>query len=83
MLSPQDLSSWADLVADRVADKLAKRPMLVDRVELAQLLGVSIPTVERLSAAGKIPLVRLGRRVLYDPVAVIEARSSKVGGGYE
>lgn len=75
-LSPQEIAALADAVAEQVVDKLTSRPRLVDRYELAKLLSVSVPTIERLSAAGDIPLVRMGRRVLYDPAAVIAARST-------
>lgn len=79
--TPQELDRLADAVADRLAAKLLDRPRLVDRVELARELGVSVPTIERLCAAGSIPVVRMGRRVLFDPAAVIAARSEQKGGG--
>jgi excisionase family DNA binding protein len=79
--TPHELDRLADAVADRLAAKLLDQPKLVDRVELARVLGVSVPTIERLSAAGSIPVVRMGRRVLFDPAAVIAARSEQKGGG--
>lgn len=80
-LSPVEMDRWASLVADRVAERLAGVPRLVDRVRLAELLGVSVPTIERLTSAGELPIVRMGRRVLYDPAAVIEARTPKAKKG--
>lgn len=80
-LTPQELERLADAVAERLAAKLLDQPKLVDRVELARVLGVSVPTIERLSATGAIPVVRMGRRVLFDPAAVIAARSEWKGGG--
>lgn len=74
-LSPADLDRLADAVAARVADRLSGRPRLVDRVDLAYVLGVSVPTVERHVRNGAIPCVRLGRRVLFDPGAVVVALS--------
>lgn len=80
-MTPSELEAFAEKVAERVADKLSSRPELVDRGELARLLGLSVPTIERLTAKGAIPCVRFGRRVLYDVVSVIEARSKDAKGG--
>lgn len=80
-LSPVELERLADLVADRVAERLAGAPRLVDRVRLAELLAVSVATVERLTAAGELPIVRMGRRVLYDPGECIAARAAQQKGG--
>lgn len=70
-LSPAEL----DRLAESIADRLANRPRLVDRVELARTLGLSVPTIERYTRSGKIACVRIGRRVLYAPDAVIESLS--------
>ena len=78
-MTPSELEMLAERVAEHVAAKLKSRPELVDRNELARLLGVSVPTIERRTANGEIPCVRFGRRVLYDPAAVIQARSDKGG----
>ena len=72
-LIPADLSELADAVADRVADRLANRPRLVDRVELANQLGVSVPTVDRLRASGRIPEIKIGSRIQFDIEAVLNA----------
>ncbi|TWU42936.1 Helix-turn-helix domain protein [Novipirellula aureliae] len=65
------------IVADVVA---AIRPMiesrhtlLVDGDRLAELLGVSRPTIDRLRADSVIPSVLIGRRRLYNPDAVLAA----------
>jgi len=42
-----------------------RRPLLVDRKECARLLGVSERTVFAMTAAGRIPVVRMGRAVRY------------------
>lgn len=68
-MTPSELEHLACLVAD----KLAKRPRLVDRVELRSLLGVGESTLDRLTKRGEIPSIRVGRRVLFDPDAVIAA----------
>lgn len=81
VLSPADLERLAGMVADAVADRLARRPLLVDRVELAPMIGLSVPTIERRTRDGSIPCVRSGRRVLYDPNAVVAAMASNKKGG--
>lgn len=81
VLSPADLDRLAGMVADAVADRLARRPLLVDRVELAPMIGLSVPTIERRTRTGEIPCVRSGRRVLYDPQAVVAAMASNEKGG--
>ena len=68
-LSPADI----DRLAESIAQRLASRPRLVDRVEIAQMLGLSVPTIERYTRSGTLPCVRVGRRVLYAPESVIES----------
>lgn len=81
VLSPADLERLADRLADAVADRLARRPLLVDRVELARMLGLSVPSIERRTRDGSIPSIKSGRRVLYDPPAVVAAMASNAKGG--
>lgn len=47
--------------------------MLVRIDEIAKRLGVSVRTVRRLTAAGRIPAVRVGRQLRYDLDAVLRA----------
>lgn len=68
-LSPADLDRLGRVIADR----LATQPMLVDAVGLAPLIGVCVETVKRYTQRELIPCVRIGRRVLYQPEAVIYA----------
>ncbi|WP_417733013.1 helix-turn-helix domain-containing protein [Rosistilla oblonga] len=68
-LTPAELNQLGLVIAER----LAKQPLLVDSVDLAPLLSVSVETVKRYTAKGQIPCVRIGRRVLYQPEAVIDA----------
>ncbi|TWU24899.1 Helix-turn-helix domain protein [Novipirellula galeiformis] len=74
-VSPEDRAA---IVADVVAAMRpllseSHEPRLVDGDRMADLLGVSRPTVDRLRAAGEIPSVLLGRRRLYQPAAVVAA----------
>jgi excisionase family DNA binding protein len=90
-LSVNDLiASLVDDIANRVADRLSDvvvdsgRPEeLMDEPAMAALLGVSQQTLERSRKEGKVPCVRLGRRVLYRHQAVLEALSETATGGPE
>ncbi len=42
----------------------ATEALAMSKVEAAQMLGVSVRTVDRLSALKELPVRRLGRRVL-------------------
>lgn len=48
-------------------------PLLVDGQEMARLLTVSVNSVDRSRANGTIPSMRIGKRRLYDPHAVVAA----------
>ncbi len=69
-----------ELLADMVAERLARQPRCVDKHELAQKLGVSTSTVERLMAEKKVPVLRLKRRVLFDIEAVLAALAANSDG---
>ncbi|MDI3297653.1 MAG: helix-turn-helix domain-containing protein [Bacillota bacterium] len=49
---------------------------LMTRAELASALHVSVRTVARLTAAGRIPVINVGRRRLYRLEDVLTALSS-------
>lgn len=76
-LSPADL----DRLGRAIAERLASQPLLNDAVGLASLIGVSVETVKRYTKAGLIPCVRIGRRVLYQPEAVIWALTEATANG--
>ncbi|WP_336857196.1 helix-turn-helix domain-containing protein [Sinomonas albida] len=54
-------------------------PRLLTRAELAKRTGVSERTVDRLRLAGKLPCVRVGRAVRFDPVEVDAALKDQRG----
>jgi excisionase family DNA binding protein len=60
-------------------------PLALRPREAAAALGLSVSTVERLTRAGKLPCVKLGRSVLY-PVAMLEeflrAQAEQAQGSY-
>ena len=82
-LSANDLfTSLIDDIANRGAERISDvvvdsgRPEeLLDEPAMAASLGVSQQTLNRYRKQGKVPCVRLGRRVLYRPQAVLEALS--------
>ena len=65
ILTPAELDSFVDRIADAVAAKLANEPKLIDRLELCRQLGLSESTVDRLTKSGKIPSIPCGRRIKY------------------
>lgn len=79
-LTPAVLEDLSEEIADRVFKRLAKQPALVDRYGLSDVISVSVPTIERLQRDGRIPVVRIGRRVLYDVKAVLAALSKPAVG---
>lgn len=81
-LSPLELERLAEEVAGRVTEKLSNQPRLVDRYRLAELLGVSVPSIERWIQSGEIPVVRIGRRTLFDVAEVIAAGKKKGGAAH-
>jgi len=75
LLSPGVLDDLSEEIAMKVTKRLAMQPALVDRYQLSELINVSVPTVERLQRDGRIPVVRIGRRVLYNLNSVLAALS--------
>jgi len=78
-MTPAEMAELAAFLvprlADEVAEKLSKQPRLVDRHKLADLIGLSVPTIDRRVRDGSIPVIRSGKRVLFDPTAVVAALS--------
>ena len=78
-LTPVEIDRFATLVADRVADKLANQPRLVDRHQLAKTVGLSVASIDRRLRDGDISCIRSGSRVLFDPTVAIAELASKGG----
>lgn len=70
-VTPMELEQLADAIADRVADRLANRRRLLTRSELAEVINVSVPKLDTMLRDGQLPVIRVGRKVLFDPHAVI------------
>jgi len=75
-LSPAELESLVDRIADAVAARLANQPTLIDRLELCKQLGLSESSIDRLTKSGQIPSIPCGRRIKYVLGDVIAALAS-------
>lgn len=79
----------ADITADVVSglrSVLAEisEPRLVDRPRMAELLSISVPSLDILVREKRVPSVLLGARRLFRPQAVIDSitpEAKKRGGG--
>jgi excisionase family DNA binding protein len=62
-MTPAELNTLADQVAERVLALLNSRPSdgFIDKHRAAELLGCSVPTVERRTSDGSIPSHKIGR----------------------
>ena len=81
-LTPVELETLASMVADRVADQLSNRRRLLTRPEMAHVANIAVPTLDkRLRDDPEFPRIKFGRKVLFDPHAVIEhlAKQSEAG----
>lgn len=48
-------------------------PRYVDSDELAHMTGLAVAWLRREALANRLPVVLMGRRLMFDPVAVREA----------
>jgi excisionase family DNA binding protein len=60
MMSPHEIESLADAIVERLSSRLPDEGW-IDIHGAAQVLGCSVPTVERLVRDGKIPSSKFGR----------------------
>ncbi|QEG00197.1 hypothetical protein Mal15_42660 [Stieleria maiorica] len=79
-MTPYELETIADAIADRVADRLANRRRLLTRHELAQVINVSLPKLDTMLRDNELPVIRVGRKVLFDPHSVIQHLAAKSKG---
>ncbi|WP_417377478.1 helix-turn-helix domain-containing protein [Gimesia maris] len=81
-MTPAELDAFADVVAAKVADHLANRRRLLTRHELSKVIQVSVPKLDTMIRDDELPIIRVGRKVLFDPHAVIAhlAQQSQMGG---
>jgi hypothetical protein len=77
IFSPAELESIADLIAAKVADRLASVAAYRGREEMARDLGVTVPTIDRWSKEGIIPAIKIKGRVVFEPTQVRDALRAK------
>ena len=53
----------------------SSEPRLVNRERMAELAGISVPTLDRLVSDGSVPSKLVGSRRLFEPAKVIDALS--------
>ncbi len=80
-LSPLEIERLAEAVAERVADRLTNRRRLLTRYELAEVINVSVPKLDTMLRDDELPVIRVGRKVLFDPHAVIQHLAHRSQGG--
>lgn len=76
IISPAELARVSEFIADAVATKLANEARLVDRNRLSEIIGLSVPTIDRRRTDGSVTFIKTGNRILFDPPAVIAALSA-------
>lgn len=83
-LSPDDRAAIVRDVVDALRPMIeSSTELLVDGERMAEIIGMSRPTVDRMRAAGIIPSLLSGRCRRYDPVAVVDAIRKHSCGGAE
>jgi len=78
-MTPAELDTLADQVAERVLARLNSRPSegFVDKFRAAELLGCSVATLERRTADETVPSHKIGRLRRYLPSELL---GNKKGG---
>ena len=80
MMSPHEIETLADALAARLTSRFAVRAdAMIDCHAVAELLGCSVPTVERLTRTGELPSHKVGRLRRYRRAEIL-ARQNEKGG---
>jgi excisionase family DNA binding protein len=69
-MTPNEIDQFAERVAEIVVARISGRSSqdgFIDKHQVAELLGCSVPTVERRTADGTIPSHKIGRLRRYLP----------------
>lgn len=82
-LSDDDTRKVIDGVVNALTPIIERQssPLLVNADELARLLSLSRPTIDRLRSAGVISSIGEGRLRRFDPIVAIAEWSSHENGG--
>jgi excisionase family DNA binding protein len=82
-LTPSEIDSLAHALAECLVPKLTSRlceDSYLNIHSAAELLGCSVPTVERRTREGKIPSIKIGRLRRYRRGDLLSLRHKKKGG---
>ena len=82
MMSPHELDTLADAIAERLSRRLSSQvdtDAMIDCHAVAELLGCSVPTVERLTKSGAIQSHKVGRLRRYRKSEVLSRQNEKGG----
>ncbi len=77
-LSQIEMKQLIDAIVDRLGNRLTNDVML-DALAAAELLGCSVPTIERLTKSGAIPSVKIGRLRRYRRADLLALANEKGG----
>lgn len=72
-MNKNELDQLAERVANIVAAKLSAAPLFIDKFELSKRTPLSVSTIERRVKDGSLPAVKIGRRLMFSPDAVVTA----------
>lgn len=78
-MSPNEIELLAEALADRVAARLSGVEKSLDVYGVAEMLGCSVPTVERLVSNGAIESFRVGRLRRFHAADVLASLKRKGG----
>ena len=77
-MTPIEIQQLADAIAERLASR-ATGDTFLDTLGAAAVLACSVPTVERLTKAGVIPSVKVGRLRRYRRSVLLDLANEKGG----
>lgn len=79
-MNEETLAKLAEMIADALVERHGKRDgegSLVGRERMAEIAGISVPSLDRLVRDGRIPSIQINSRRLFEPKAVIDALKQK------
>ena len=77
-MTPIEIQQLADAIAERLASR-ATGDVFLDALGAAAVLACSVPTIERLTKAGVIPSVKVGRLRRYRRSVLLDLANEKGG----
>lgn len=81
-MTPIEIQQLADAICERLASR-ATGDVMLDALGAAAVLACSVPTVERLTRAGTIPSVKVGRLRRYRRADLMALVNEKGGGDHD